>query len=56
MPRKRNKEDKEKNVVVGLYIPATLYAQLKHYAAAEDRTVSAYIRRVLARTIEQNEE
>lgn len=56
MPRKMNKEDKEKNVVVGLYIPATMYAQLKRLAALEDRTVSAYIRRVLARTIDQNEE
>lgn len=54
MPRKQNKT--EKSIVVGLYIPAALYAQLKRYAAAEDRTVSAYIRRTLSRTIEQNEE
>ena len=56
MPRKMNKEDKEKNVVVGLYLPASLYAQLKRLAALEDRTVSAYIRRTLSLTIEQNEE
>ena len=56
MPRKTNKEDKEKSVVVGLYLPAALYAQLKRLAALEDRTVSAYIRRVLTRATEQNEE
>ena len=56
MPRKTNKEDKEKSVVVGLYLPPSLYAQLKRRAALEDRTVSAYIRRVLTRATEQNEE
>ena len=56
MPRKTNKEDKEKSVVVGLYLPLSLYAQLKRRAALEDRTVSAYIRRVLTRATEQNEE